>query len=269
MPQTQTIDYGGIFFSCFSDDGVSCTDRVRNHTLTYVYAGELEIDNNGKRIVVGKNQCVFVPRDHRIRLVKRAASQQEQYRGISLTFDRAFLREFYAQLPKKELPAALRRSVGILKLTERPDAMSLFESLRPYLDSGAVPTPEVLGLKRLEGVYTLLRADQALYAVLFDFTQPWKIDLMGFMEENYRCDLSMEEIAAFTGRSLAAFKRDFAKISDLSPQKWIVRRRLQAAYDALNDEHKKAADIYTEVGFKDISHFYRAFKRQYGFSPRQ
>lgn len=29
----------------------------------------------------------------------------------------------------------------------------------------------------------------------------------------------MEEIASYTGRSLATFKRDFAKVSDLTPQK--------------------------------------------------
>lgn len=32
-------------------------------------------------------------------------------------------------------------------------------------------------------------------------------------------DLSMEEIVNYTERSLATFKRDFAKISELTPQK--------------------------------------------------
>jgi hypothetical protein len=30
-------------------------------------------------------------------------------------------------------------------------------------------------------------------------------------------DLSLEEMASYTGRSLASFKRDFKKISPLSP----------------------------------------------------
>lgn len=269
MANAETIDYSGIFVSCFAQDGVSHTDRVRNHTLTYVYAGEMEIDNNGEKIVIGKNQCVFIRRDHRIRLLKKGDGE-EQYRGISLTFQRNFLRDFYGKLQNRDIPKNPdRKELSIMKLETRPDITSLFESLRPYLDSNMVPTPEILELKRMEGVYTVLRTDPAFFPVLFDFTQPWKIDLMEFMEENYMCDLSMCEIASFTGRSLASFKRDFSRISDLTPQKWIIRRRLEAAYDKLRNEHKKPSEVYIEVGFKDISHFYRAFKKQYGFSPRK
>lgn len=56
-----------------------------------------------------------------------------------------------------------------------------------------------------------------MYPSLFDFTDPWKIDILGFMEKNYAYDLTIEDIAHYTGRSLATFKRDFKKVSDLSP----------------------------------------------------
>jgi AraC-like DNA-binding protein len=77
----------------------------------------------------------------------------------------------------------------------------------------------------------------------------------------------MEQIASFTGRSLATFKRDFKKISNLTPQKWLIKRRLEAAYVKLKDEHKKVQDVYVEVGFKNPSHFSTAFKKQYGMPP--
>jgi len=80
-------------------------------------------------------------------------------------------------------------------------------------------------------------------------------------------ELTMEEIASYTGRSLATFKRDFAKISDLTPQKWLINKRLQVAYDKLTKENKKVSDVYVEVGFKNLSHFYSAFKKQFGYSP--
>ena len=37
-------------------------------------------------------------------------------------------------------------------------------------------------------------SNRNLYASLFDFTDPWKIDIMGFMEQNYMNDLTLEEI---------------------------------------------------------------------------
>ena len=42
MGIVETKNYAGIFFSCFPEDGASYTDMVRDHTLTYVYSGEVE-----------------------------------------------------------------------------------------------------------------------------------------------------------------------------------------------------------------------------------
>ena len=90
---------------------------------------------------------------------------------------------------------------------------------------------------------------------------------MDFMNKNYMYEFTMEELAHYTGRSLATFKRDFKKISDLTPEKWLIRKRLEAAYVMMQEGGKKIADIYTSVGFKNQSHFSSAFKKQYGVPP--
>lgn len=68
----------------------------------------------------------------------------------------------------------------------------------------------------IEGAYVLLNTDKNLYASLFDFVDQWKIDIIDYLNENYMYDLTMAEIASYTGRSLATFKRDFAKVSAIS-----------------------------------------------------
>ena len=104
-------------------------------------------------------------------------------------------------------------------------------------------------------------------ASLFDFVEPWKIDILDYLNENYMFDLSLSEIAGYTGRSLATFKRDFAKVSDLTPQKWIIRRRLAAAHDLIKSGHHRITDVCYEVGFKNLAHFSRAYKEVYGVPP--
>ena len=54
--------------------------------------------------------------------------------------------------------------------------------MTPYFNSGIRPTDELLELKMTEGLYILLNTDKNLYASLFDFADPWKIDIMSFME---------------------------------------------------------------------------------------
>lgn len=139
--------------------------------------------------------------------------------------------------------------------------------MTPYFNSGIQPTDELLELKMTEGLYILLNTDKNLYASLFDFADPWKIDIMSFMEQNYTNDLSLEEMANYTGRSLATFKRDFSKVSDLSPQKWVIRRRLEAAHALILSGTQKVTDICYNVGFKNLSHFSKAYKGLYGCSP--
>jgi AraC-like DNA-binding protein len=94
-----------------------------------------------------------------------------------------------------------------------------------------------------------------------------KIDILNYLNENYMYDLSMEDIASYTGRSLAAFKRDFGKISAIPPQKWLIQKRLEKARRKIEHDGKKVSDVCFEVGFKNLSHFSTAFKREYGVSP--
>lgn len=270
MNTSKTINYSGTFLSCFYDNNTSCVHATKDHTLVYLYSGKLIIEDSGKEErVILPGECVFIRRNHRVRMTK-LYSESGQYKGISMTFRRNILREFYSKMDKSTIPQNIKASgESVFTIPIRPDIDSLFQSLTPYFDSSVQPTEEIIKLKEQEGVYCLLNTNKDLFPVLFDFTETWKIDILDFLNENYMDELTMDEIAAYTGRSLATFKRDFAKISNLTPQKWLINKRLEVAYNKLKNEKKKVSDVYVEVGFKNLSHFYTAFKKQYGSSPRK
>jgi AraC-like DNA-binding protein len=265
----QTISYSDIFLSCFSESGTHCVHSKPEHVLLYLYSGEQVIEDRNKRITIKAGECTFIRRDHRLTMYKNSKGK-ELYKGISLVFQRNVLREFYSKMNKSEIPKDIKISdKNVFKLNKTPDIESLFQSLTPYFDSNVKPTEGVIHLKLLEGIYALLNNNEMLYPILFDFAEPWKIDLLDFLNDNYMDDLSMEQIASFTGRSLATFKRDFKKISNLTPQKWLIKKRLEMAYIKLKEENKKVQDVCTEVGFKNLSHFSTAFKKQYGIPPTE
>lgn len=264
----KTISYSGIFLSCFSRNSEKCIHSTPEHTLLYLYSGEQIIEYGSKKIKIKPGECAFIRRDHRLVMYKNSKGK-ELYKGISLTFSRRVLREFYSKISKADLPKKVAVSEeNVFRLKPRADLVSLFQSLTPYFDEDTKPTEGVTHLKLLEGIYAVLNSSEAFYPILFDFTDPWKIDLLEFLNENYTDELSMKEIASYTGRSLATFKRDFNKISNLSPQKWLIKRRLESAYTRLK-EGKKVQEIYVEVGFKNPSHFSTAFKKEYGFPPTE
>ncbi|WP_419870379.1 helix-turn-helix domain-containing protein [Chryseobacterium sp. CT-SW4] len=265
----KTINYSGIFFSCFSEESTKCIHSTPEHVLVYLYSGEQIIEDRNTAIKLKAGECTFIRRDHRLKMYKNGEGN-DLYKGISLTFKRSVLREFYSKLNKTEIPKNVAVSdKNVFKIEPDAAIMSLFQSLTPYFDSNIKPTESITQLKLLEGIYALLNSDEQFYPILFDFAEPWKVDILEFLNENYMDDLSMEQIASFTGRSLATFKRDFKKISSLTPQKWIIKKRLEMAYIKLKEEGEKVHDVYMEVGFKNPSHFSTAFKKQYGISPTE
>lgn len=268
MERLDVFDYSNVLIASYFTDDRGCAHENREHTLIYLCSGELEIEERGKKTVLHPGNCAFMRRDNRMWLQKHV-KEGEPYHSIVLKFSRAFLREFYQTLDNRQLPAdSMREKVSLRILPEnRPDIRSLFESVMPYFDAGEKPSEEVLKLKMIEGVYVLLNTDRNLYASLFDFAEPWKIDILDYLNENYMYDLSMEEIASYTGRSLATFKRDFAKVSDLTPQKWIIKRRLEAAHTLIKSGKKKVTEACFDVGFKNLSHFSKIYKDAYGVAP--
>lgn len=265
----QTISYSGIFLSCFSEYGTHCVHAKPEHVLVYLYSGEQVIMDNNKKITIKAGECAFVRRDHRLTMYKNSKGG-DLYKGISLVFRRNVLRDFYSKMNKSGIPKDIRISdKTVFKLKSTPAIESLFQSLTPYFDSNVQPSEDVAHLKLLEGIHAVLDNSEQFYPILFDFADPWKIDILEFLNENYTEDLSMEQIATYTGRSLAAFKRDFKKISSLTPQKWLIKKRLEAAYTKLKEEKKRVQDVYIEVGFKNPSHFSTAFKEQYGVPPKE
>ena len=169
-----------------------------------------------------------------------------------MKFSREYLKEFFQTLNRRKIPKdAKREKASLVKFpSNRLDVRSLFESLLPYFEAGISPDDDVLKLKMSEGMLAILKTDENLYATLFDFADPWKIDIVDFMEKNYMNDLSMNELAYYTGRSLATFKRDFKKVSEITPQKWLIRRRLEAARELICKGGRKISDICFDVGFK-------------------
>lgn len=267
-PMKIIFNYQNVFFSFFYDDADACVHRSREYAMNYVLSGEMVLDDGSCQVHVEKGECVFIPRDHRVTMYKKACCG-EQYCGIYLCFTRPFLREMYGKyvLHKGSLGNVEKFSPGVMKLPPSAEIESLFASMTPYFNPEVKPQDDVMRLKLEEGLLALLHTDKRFMTVLFDFSMPWKMDILDFMNRNYMYEFTLEELAHYTGRSLATFKRDFKKVSNLTPEKWLIRKRLEVAYRLIKEEHKKVVEVYAEVGFKNPSHFSTAFKKQYGIPP--
>lgn len=261
------LRFADIQETCLTPDMGECLYEHREHALIYVRQGQMDVTASGRTTHLEAGECVFVRRDYRVTILKRC-TQDESFLSTTLVFKHDFLVDMFHRIDRKEIPYDARRpEYDILKIPVRPDIKSLFDSILPYVDSGIEPSEEWIHSRMAEGLQAVLATDAGFYASLFDFVGPWKIDILEFMNRHYQDQMSLAEMARYTGRSLAQFKRDFARLSDLPPQKWVIEKRLETAHELLSGGDRKVSDVMIAVGFCNLSHFSKIYKEKYGVSP--
>lgn len=262
IPSTE--DY--FVYSCSSEDKWGYDQFVPEHILAFQISGETHIYNQKGTFVLRKNRVLLAHRNQFARSLKLPANDNE-YKAVSVIFKTEDLKR-YAALHSI---GTHRKYEGELTAIIKPDPFmeSYFQSLIPYLENPERSTSGMSFTKVSECIELLLNYDGELRNFLFDFSEPYKIDLAEFMQKNYHYNAPIENFATLTGRSLAAFKRDFVKVFNTSPAKWLKNKRLEEAYEFIHKKNKKPSDIYLDLGFENLSHFYTAFKHKYGVTPTE
>jgi AraC-like DNA-binding protein len=137
----------------------------------------------------------------------------------------------------------------------------------PYTESTKPISKKLASIKVNEAIALVLDMRPDLESFLFDFSDPHKQNLEEFMLKNFQYNAPIEHFAKLSGRSLTSFKRDFTDIFKTSPGTWLKEKRLSEAYFLIKKKSRKPKDIYLDLGFENLSHFYTSFKKKYGMTP--
>ena len=85
--------------------------------------------------------------------------------------------------------------------------------------------------------------------------------------ENIFNDISIERLAELTNRSLTSFKKEFRRLFNAPPHRWIIEQRLDRAKIMLASTSRTVSEIGAECAFSNISHFIKLFKQRYKDTP--
>jgi AraC-like DNA-binding protein len=253
-----------IVYSCYHQVSRGGEQFVQDHVLSYHVSGTLLVNDGNREHKFVAGDIRFVKRNQLAKFVKHPP-EKGVFKSVSIIIDQETLRNL--SIEHGYTASKHHTSDSIFKIPPHPLVKSFMDSLLPYENLPPEETSSLLALKVKEAALLLLRSEPELKDVLFDFTEPGKIDLEAFMLQHYQFNVGLHRFAYLTGRSLATFKRDFEKVFHTSPGNWLLQRRLQEAHYLIKEKGNKPSDVYLEVGFEDLSHFSYAFKNAYGVAP--
>ena len=212
-----------------------------------------------------KGSCMFV---------RKGATIVEQFYDASFCMILFFLPDefIFDVLKSKAKPIYKpgKKYEPLITIDNNFTVQAFFQSMISYFDSNQDPDQSLLELKFKELILTI--ADNHANSELLSYfgsllQEPQAVSLKNTMEDNYCFNLKLEQFAQLSNRSLSAFKRDFQKLYNTTPGKWLLEKRLNHSMHLLTNAGKTVAEASYESGFENPSHFSRVFRQQFGVTP--
>jgi AraC-like DNA-binding protein len=92
---------------------------------------------------------------------------------------------------------------------------------------------------------------------------------LDYIDRNLREPITIAQLASEAGWSHEHFTRKFVQYTGMSPQKAIVKRRIERACQLLVQEKWNVSEIAYTVGFQNVHYFYRTFMNVMGVTATQ
>jgi AraC-like DNA-binding protein len=257
--------FGEAFlYSCTFNKTYSYEKFVPEHVLVYQISGQTQIYHQRGEMLLEEGQFLLARRNQFAKSIKIPAADKA-YQCISVLLPNDRLQQF-ALDNDIHCEERYHRNRNIL-LEPNNMLKGYFLSIIAYAESGRPVSKKLASIKVNEAITLLLEMRPDLESFLFDFSDPHKQNLEEFMLKNFHYNAPIEHFAKLSGRSLTSFKREFSDIFKTSPGTWLKDKRLSEAYYLIRKKSQKPQDIYLDLGFENLSHFYTAFKQKYGVTP--
>ena len=202
--------------------------------------------------------------------IARYPDPQSDCEAIAIYFYPELIKKVY----KNEIPTFLTEN----RKANRPKKIITYDLIDKFIQNLLIyfENPEMIDenlafLKLKELVLILLRSEKrnSILEFFSDIFFPQQLAFKKVIENNLYSDITMDELAFLCNKSLSSFKREFKKVYQESPARYIKHRRLQKAAALLVASKNRITDIAFDCGYSDITTFSSSFQKKFGESPRQ
>ncbi|PWK80559.1 AraC-like DNA-binding protein [Mucilaginibacter oryzae] len=264
------IKAGEISFVYYQERGNIFRNQVifNRCAISFVLNGQKEIYRHADCTIIRPGQGMVIPQGNTLiaEHVVHGTSADELYSSFIVFFPESLVADFFVKHAINAKNTVADTPPYIL-FANTVYVNEYLKGVRALVDDGH-NLSYALALHKLEELLLIIyELYPTLLTALFD---PGKADadlsLQKLIENNLFNNLTLDELAFLSNRSLSSFKRDFERTYGLSPQKYIRDRKLEAACAELK-KGRKASELYHTYGYGNLSNFNTAFKKRFGVTP--
>lgn len=237
---------------------------LTENTLVFILRGTKHMHLADGDLVAHAGDLVLLKRG--VYFMTDLITDGTDYQSLMLCMDDPLLRSFVpdASMPLSPKPAAP------MVVTCDPAILDVRNAILRYLEQPGPNTNKLLELKIHEALLLLLSGPlqepvQTFLLHLFDSSAE---NIASVIHDNLVQPFTLEEYAKMCGLSLSSFKREFSRLYNAPPKKWINEARLKHARQLLLQSGKNVNEIAYECGFENVSYFIKQYRQQYGTTPK-
>lgn len=145
---------------------------------------------------------------------------------------------------------------------------SFFGSVNQYIKDDIFSGDDVAeNIKITELAYLILSNEKCcIKNMILSDADLMKENFEQIIHNHIFSDISIDELARKSNRSLTSFKKEFKRHFYESPHKWFISQRLMHSRLLLISTNKSISEVGAECNFPNTSHFIKLFKKEYGMT---
>jgi len=266
------LDYRGHIFArefSLADEMRFSFEMADAACLTYIDDGSQKMISPGQSTTIDSFHTVLAKCGRYITKIK-GGGENNKLSGIVFHLNPEIIKEAFKGLNTDFLHASVSSgpSKSIVDLGTSRLIDSFVDSMRPYFCSDTKVNDRLLGLKlqELVNILTVEGNEEVLY-ILGTIRHKEIFDFEEVIESNLFNNLSLEELAHLTNKSVSTFKRLFKKHFDTTPAAYFRNKKIDRAAELLSSSNLSIGEICWDCGFDSLSHFSSSFKKKLAVSP--
>ena len=248
-----------------SNDVVKSKVNLSMNMFSFLQIGKKEVHFAGTSVSVNKDQSLLLKKGNW--LWTELLDTDITYNCKLLFFSEKILKDFLDKHLSKNIKDKAAKQPPYFIIGNDAYITSYLNSLSSISSAPPIFMENLLSLKFEEVMlYLLQKYGRKFETYLYSLVGSDYSTFKNMIETTIQSNLKLEEIAFLCNMSLSTSKRHFINEYKVSPGKWFQEKRLQTAKELLQNG-SKASNVYTDLGYNNLSNFSQAFKNKFGISP--